>query len=119
MYLIRVALPAVIAVLLGACGDPVGSKTGGGTPPPTGTTPTINTTASSFSPAQVTVDKGGTVLFNIGAVAHTVTFSKVTGAPADIPATSNEQVSRTFNTEGSFAFNCTLHAGMSGAITVK
>jgi plastocyanin len=48
-----------------------------------------------------------------------VVFTAVTGAPENIPLVSNVQVSRTFNTVGAFAFDCTVHAGMSGTITVK
>lgn len=127
MYLIRAALPAAIAISLAACG---GGGGGGGNPvdpnppvTPAPTTPvasaTINTTASTFNPSQVTLARGGTVLFNIGAVAHNVIFDKVAGAPADIPVTSDEQVSRTFNTQGSFPFDCTVHAGMSGTVNVQ
>lgn len=126
MYLTRTALLAAITVSLLACGggggggNPVGSNPPGGTPPsqPVANA-TIGTTATTFNPDQVALVKGGTVVFNIGAVAHNVIFAKVTGAPGDIPVTSNTQVSRTFSTEGSFAFDCTLHAGMSGTVTVK
>ena len=128
MYLERLVLAALVTFALTACGG--GGGGGGGnpvdpnppvTPPPS--TPvanaTISTGAATFNPSQVNLVKGGTVVFSIGSVAHNVIFNKQAGAPEDVPVTSNAQVSRTFGTEGSFPFECTLHAGMNGTISVK
>ncbi len=128
MYLERLALTALVAVTLAACGG----EGGGGNPvDPTPTPPaqkppaeptmsaTVSTTAASFVPSEVNLLKGGTVTWNIGTVAHNVIFNRVTGAPEDIGVMSNAQVSRTFNTAGSFPYDCTLHAGMTGTVNVK
>ncbi len=128
MYLERLALTALVAVTLAACGG----EGGGGNPvDPTPTPPaqkpppeykasaTVTTGAADFNPAEVYLTLGGTVTWNIGAVSHNVIFNKVTGAPEDIGVMRNTQVSRTFNTAGSFPYDCTLHAGMTGTVNVK
>ncbi|HEV2147058.1 MAG TPA: plastocyanin/azurin family copper-binding protein [Longimicrobiaceae bacterium] len=125
MYLERLALTTVMAVVLAACGGggggtPVEPNPPGQNPPaePTSSA-TVVTSASAFSPKEVNLLRGGTVTWNIGAVAHNVIFNKVAGAPEDVGVISNAQVSRTFNTAGSFPYDCTLHAGMTGTVNVK
>jgi hypothetical protein len=66
----------------------------------------------------VDVGTGGTVTWTFGSLAHNVTFGSA-GAPASIPATTGASVSRTFNTPGTFAYDCTLHAGMTGVVNVR
>ena len=79
---------------------------------------TVEATAgSSFNPSQVDITVGGTVTWNFSAE-HNVTFAGATGAPANIGNTSSGSAARTFTTAGSFTYNCTLHAGMSGAVIV-
>ena len=39
-------------------------------------------------------------------------------APSDIPDRSNTTVDRTFNTAGTFGYDCGLHPGMSGTVVV-
>ena len=72
----------------------------------------------SFSPLQSDIAQGGVVRFNFPALQHNVAFNATTGAPADIGVTSSTTVSRTFNTKGTFNYQCTLHAGMSAVIIV-
>lgn len=72
-----------------------------------------------FSPAFMTVSVGTVVRFNIAGLAHDVTFQAVNGAPASIPVTTNQVVSRTFNTKGVFPFDCFTHPGMFGQVTVE
>ena len=74
---------------------------------------------NSFSPAQATIRVGQTVLFDFPADIHNVIFQQRTGKPADIPATLGVPVTRVFNTAGTFPFDCTLHPGMSGQVTVN
>lgn len=89
-----------------------------GTTPVT-TTVDVFTPGLVFSPAFLTISVGSIVRFNITGVAHDVTFQAVTGAPASIPVTSNQIVSRTFNTKGIFPYDCRTHPGMSASITVQ
>lgn len=126
MYLTRVAFPILVAVALAACGG----GGGGGNPvdptppvqqPPAAPTASagVVTGSSTFNPTEVNLLKGGTVTWRIGTVAHNVIFSNVAGAPADIGVTRDAEVSRTFNTAGSFPYECTLHSGMSGTVKVQ
>ena len=75
------------------------------------------TTSNTFSPPSVDIALFGTVNFIFAAVTHDVTFGSA-GAPANIPAVASTTVSRTFNTAGTFAYQCTLHAGMTGTVIV-
>lgn len=79
----------------------------------------VVTGGSTFSPTTVNLLRGGTVTWSFGSVAHDVVFQGAAGAPADIPVTTSAQVSRTFNTAGSFPYACTLHAGMNGTVRVQ
>jgi plastocyanin len=74
--------------------------------------------ANTFQPQVVGVSRGGTVTWSFAAVEHNVTFS-AGGAPANIPNTTNANVSRTFGTAGNFPYDCSLHAGMVGTVIVR
>lgn len=108
----------IAAALLGAaaCGGSSYS-TGPGNPPPPNTVDALSSLA--FSPSTLTVPSGTTVTFAFQGVAHNVTFTAATGVPADIPNTANASVQRTFATAGTFAYHCTIHAGMSGTVVVQ
>lgn len=74
----------------------------------------------TFTPAQVRIAVGGTVTFQFPALPHNVIFDRsVAGAPADIQQTANRNVDRVFTTEGTFAYDCTLHPGMSAVVQVS
>jgi plastocyanin len=78
--------------------------------------------ANTFTPAQATIRVGQTVLFDFPADLHNVIFrdrAQHPGVPADIAQTRNEAVTRTFETAGTFPFDCTLHAGMTGTVIVN
>ncbi len=74
----------------------------------------------SYSPIQTDITQGGVVEFVFPSIAHNVFFNPFPGgAPADIPGeVSNQTVSRTFATAGSFIYNCTIHPGMTATIIV-
>jgi plastocyanin len=72
----------------------------------------------AFNPSLLTVTAGTTVTFAFGDTAHTVTF-KSAGSPADIPATSNANVSVTFPTAGTYNYQCSIHPYMTGTIQVN
>jgi plastocyanin len=99
-------------------------------PTPTGNTPVVTTTVATnsvtattsdtFTPANISVSVGATVSFTFQSVGHNVTFDAVTGAPPSITGTNaNTTLSVTFNTAGTFPYQCTIHPGMSGTVTVQ
>jgi plastocyanin len=73
-----------------------------------------------FSPFSITIVAGGSVRFHITGDDHNVIFNPtVPGAPPDINVVKDQTVSRTFNTRGTFPYDCTVHPGMSGEIVVR
>ena len=71
----------------------------------------------AYVPAVVDVQAGGVVTWTVGALPHTVTFT-TPGAPEEIPYLEEESASRTFPTNGSFSYQCTIHPGMTGTVQV-
>jgi plastocyanin len=76
-------------------------------------------TANTFSPQTVTIAKNGTVTWTVSTRPHNVTFVAATGAPANVPTGTNFEVARTFPEVGTYAYACTLHAGMIGTVVVR
>jgi plastocyanin len=97
-----------------------GTTTTGADQNPAPTTPnTINANPGlAYNPTSLTVSSGTTVTFSFGAVGHSITFN-TSGAPADVPVTSNANVTRVFSTTGVFNFHCSVHTYMTGTITVQ
>lgn len=74
----------------------------------------------TFTPAQVTIQSGGTVTWQFGSVPHNLFFEDAPGTPQDIPGfNSNTSFSRTFDTEGTFDYECMIHPGMRGSVVVS
>ncbi len=94
-----------------------------------GVTPSDTTTAGMvadvftpglvFSPFSTTIKVGGSVRFNISGDQHNVIFGKVAGAPADVNVVKDVVATRTFNMRGTYAYDCTVHPGMSGRVVVQ
>ena len=112
-------LTAMLAAVVGGAITGCGSDSGGSSGPRTfpqeasvtaGTTPV-------FTPGSVDIAAGGTVTWSFSALAHTVTF-QTANSPADVPATTNNQVPRPFPTPGTYHYICTIHPGMSGTVVV-
>jgi plastocyanin len=84
--------------------------------------PTVNTVATpnrTFSPAVITIPAGGTVTWQFSAATHNVTFATLKPTGGDIPDTNpGNAVSRTFPTAGTYNYECTWHAGMTGQVVV-
>ena len=88
-----------------------------------GTLPTVATVvagaaSNDFTPALLVIARTGTVTYTFGARTHNVEFGGTAGAPANIGNTSAVNVARTFANAGTFAYTCTLHAGMNGSVFV-
>ncbi len=73
-----------------------------------------------FTPGAVTIAATGTVTWtwNPGGVVHNVTFSTA-GSPANIANRNSGSEARTFPTPGTFNYECTIHAGMTGSVEVQ
>lgn len=88
--------------------------------PPVAAATISATPAERFTPGGVRLQAGGTITFAFGSLAHNVFFDDApAGAPANITApTANQSVTRTFDTPGTFRFNCHIHPGMTGTVEV-
>lgn len=128
MHASRVLLAVGTVLLLMACGgsDSVtpppggnGNGNGNGSGEPVASASVVaGSSSNSFTPSTVDLLVDGTVTWTFGSLAHNVIFQTASGAPDDIPATTNADVSRTFGTAGTFGYDCTIHPGMSGVIQV-
>ncbi len=75
--------------------------------------------ATIFIPFNTTVKVGGIVRFNFeNGNPHNVIFAKIAGAPADILVTQSVVINRAFAAIGTFPFECKIHPGMMGQVTV-
>jgi plastocyanin len=84
-----------------------------------GASANVNATDSKvFSPSAATITHGQSVCWqNNGNFAHTVTSDDGTSFNTSLP--SGQVFVHTFPTAGSFPYHCTIHAGMTGTITVN
>ena len=114
---------SLAASALVACGSGYGA-TGPGPQvdpgPPTLQATVDATPGDSFTPGRIQLFQGGTVTFAFGTVGHNVFFDNApAGAPDDIPGTnSSTNVTRVFTTVGTYTYNCHIHPGMRGTVTV-
>jgi plastocyanin len=125
-------ISALALIMLAACGgggttapansngNSTGNQTGGGSTTPASNQIIASGSANVFDPASLTVTLGTTVSFTFESVGHNVVFdASVSGRPADITGTnSNTTITRTFSTAGTFNYQCTIHAGMTGTVIV-
>lgn len=69
----------------------------------------------AFSPATVTIAKGGTVTWtNKDSTTHTVTF-----ADGSSDLAGGATFSKTFNDAGTFDYHCSIHPSMTGKVVVQ
>jgi plastocyanin len=119
------------AALLGltACGSS-GSKTPAAPPPPTDlrgqTAVAIDASSNQFHPRSIIIDAGTKVTWrNADAVAHNVKKSADVadfGAPFGVDSDKfgpGKTYSFTFTKPGTYAYQCTIHADMTGQIEVR
>ena len=112
---------AGVLAAVSACSCSGGYGTDTQNRPPVDDGKTVNATpAETFSPATLSVKVGDAVTFAFGGIAHNVFFDAKAGAPADIPAaTENASVQRTFTTAGTYTYTCHIHPGMRGTVVVQ
>lgn len=107
----------ILTLAVAGCG---GSDAGPAPTQPIVTAAEVFTPGNVFSPFSTVIQVGGTVKFNITGVPHNAIFASTPpGAPANINIVSNTVVPRTFNTRGTFPYDCTIHPGMSGQVVVQ
>jgi amicyanin len=82
-------------------------------------THSVDITGLSFSPAELRINAGDTVIWtNRDSVSHTVTSD--TGNELNSPTLSqNQQYSHTFATAGTFNYHCTPHSFMKAKVIVE
>ena len=86
-------------------------------PPPTDTGVVVIITDNVFTPASISLPAGRIVRWlNQGSQPHTVTANNASFNSGAIPAGSNFQLS--FPAAGTFPYQCTIHVGMTGSVTV-
>ena len=85
---------------------------------PVGAGAIVTMPGNSFIPIEVTIRVGEQVFFEFPQTIHNVIFENKPGAPQDIQQTRNVTVARTFSVAGQFHYDCTLHPGMVGSVTV-
>lgn len=118
---------AIAFVATGCSKDSTG--TGGQSPGPTSPPPGSNNVevsmgAASFNPASVQIPIGGSVTWrNATATAHTITPQNLgqpgTWANVNVPGESGFTFTHRFNSAGTFEYECTVHAGMTGSVRVQ
>lgn len=86
---------------------------------PTTTNHSISITDYMFSPSQLIIKVGDTVIWrDNGATIHTVTSDS--GNELSSPTLSSNQVySHTFNAIGTYNYHCSIHPSMTGTIIVQ
>jgi plastocyanin len=119
MAKLRIApLLLVVALALGACGssDDNGSASNT-TAASSGKSATVTLKDLKFNPDAVSVDTGGTVTWKWGEnVLHNIT-AKDNSFKSDNK--TDGTFTHTFDKAGTFNYECTLHTGMNGTITVS
>jgi plastocyanin len=126
----KLALVLFLVILIAGCTSAVNQQTPvvGGTEPPqpnagTSATPAAPTNVEvrimnfAFDPSEITVTQGSTVTWtNEDSMAHTVTSD---GGNFESPSIARGQsFSHTFNSAGTFSYQCSLHPSMTGKVTV-
>jgi plastocyanin len=86
-------------------------------------TTTVHVQAAAFSPANIDINCSTTVRWvNDLAVEHTITpdnASQLGAWPSKVmPATVNSEFVIRLNVPGVYNYHCTIHAGMTGRVTV-
>ncbi|HUY65073.1 MAG TPA: plastocyanin/azurin family copper-binding protein [Acidimicrobiales bacterium] len=108
---------AVIGLTLAACGGSSSSGSSASTTSSGGQHPAVVVTLKfvSFEPAHVTVHVGQSVewMWEDAPIAHNVTFAGFASATQPTGTYFH-----TFTQAGNYSYRCTIHANMSGVVTV-
>jgi len=83
------------------------------------TTHVVTVGDNFFSPSQLTIEVGDTVRWQNAAGGNQHNVISSNGAFASSPTASSFTFDVTFNQAGTFNYDCSIHAGMAGTITVQ
>lgn len=122
----------MLLMVVAACGGGGDGPTAGGGPGPggggggggggstcTSTSANVTVNDSFFTPDCTTVPVGTTVTWTWnGGLDHNVTFSN-TSLGTSGNRSNGATFSKQFPAAGTFAYSCTLHAGMNGSVVVQ
>ena len=120
---------ATIAIMMGiflvagcTTQSPGGSQNGGGNGgggTGGGQTHSVDINNFAFSPADLSIHAGDTVVWtNSDSAPHTITSDSGSEVSSSQLATG-QTYSHTFSTAGTYAYHCTLHTSMKGTVTVS
>lgn len=74
----------------------------------------------AFAPTELRVNQGDTVVWaNFDSAPHTVTSTDATGELDSQTLPIGAKYAHTFNTKGTYTYNCTLHPAMTGTVIVE
>ncbi len=121
-------LAAALALTVAACGSSATPSPAPATASPPSTAPAsvspaggdaVTIAGFAFAPASLTVKVGATVTWtNKDTATHTVVWAD--GSPGSGSLTNGgAPYSRTFDTAGTFAYVCGIHAAMKGTVVVE
>jgi len=120
LFHLVVSMLMVSIILFVSCGkSSSGYQSNNNTPPPGGNTSnSVSIVNMSFSPVNLSIAVGTTVTWtNNDYTTHTVTSDGGLFDSGNLGA--GKTYSKQFATAGTFPYHCTIHAGMTGTITVK
>ncbi|MDP1793831.1 MAG: cupredoxin domain-containing protein [Acidimicrobiales bacterium] len=116
---LAVALTALLGLTAGACGggsdDPEGSSKP--TTPAGGdaAAATINASGTTWEPDEVAIKAGETVKWDVkGSIVHDLKGDE----GVEHKAASKYVVTHTYEKPGTYSYQCTVHPGMTGTVTV-
>ncbi len=105
---------ATVTATSGSLSAQASVKVESSSPPPS--TANVMVSDNAFNPSATMIALGGQVTWTwSGSRSHNVTFQS--GASSATQASGT--FSRTFNTPGSFSYQCTVHSGMQGSVSVN
>ena len=86
---------------------------------PASTAATVSISNFAFSPSSLTVKKGATVTWtNKDSIGHNVKETDGQDGPKSGDLNQGQSYSFTFNTVGTFKYNCSIHPNMTGTVIV-
>jgi plastocyanin len=104
---------ATVTATSGSLSAQASVKVESSSPPPSAANVTVNDNV--FNPSATTIALGGQVTWTwSGSQPHNVTFQSGESSATQ----SSGTFSRTFTAAGSFSYQCTVHSGMQGSVSV-